>query len=210
MSQVPPPLPVPPIQPQPQPQQAMHAPPQQVLPYATPMAHQDIGAWREGSQLVVTKHIQLLDRCVKCNAPAEGAPWRKTLYWHHPALYIMILFPGLLIYAIVALCVRQNARVGAYLCPIHRKARSRKILIAWLIALAGLASFIGGFALVGDRDTEDMGLIAILCGIVVMIAGGVFGAITSPVLSPAKMEGNYAWLKGAGNDFLANFPPTGR
>jgi hypothetical protein len=54
-----------------------------VLPYATPFSHQVGGAWREGSQLVVTKEVALPPLCVKCNAPAEGPPWTKTLYWHN-------------------------------------------------------------------------------------------------------------------------------
>jgi len=202
MSQVPPPLPVPSLQPQPQ--------AQPVLPYATPFSHQVGGAWREGSQLVVTKEVALPPLCVKCNAPAEGPPWTKTLYWHNPALYVLIVFPGILIYAIVALCVRQRARVSAGLCPVHRKARGRKMLIAWSIAGAGLLTAITGFAIVGDRQTETAGLICILVGILVLIVAGVLGLLFSNVLAPMKMEGNYAWLKGAGNDFLANFPPTGR
>jgi hypothetical protein len=186
------------------------APPQPVLPYATPMSHQPGGAWREGSQLVVTKEIALPPLCVKCNAPADGRPWTKTLYWHNPALYVLIVFPGILIYAIVALCVRQRARVSAGLCATHRKARARKMLIAWLIAGAGLLTAIAGFTIVGDRQTETAGLICILVGFLVLIVAGVLGLLFSNVLAPVKMEGNHAWLKGACNDFLANFPPTGR
>jgi hypothetical protein len=84
------------------------------------------------------------------------------------------------------------------------------MLIAWLIAGAGLLTAIFGFAIVGDMETQTPGLICILVGILVLIVAGVLGLLFSAVLAPVKMEGNYAWLKGAGAEFLANFPPTGR
>ena len=186
-----------------------HQPPQPVLAYATPLAHQGAGVWREGSKLVVTKEIHLPDRCVKCNAPAEGWTIRKTLYWHSPLLYILIFFPGILIYAIVAMVVRQNAKVTAALCPVHRRKRWTTILIAWLAALLGVATVVAGMVLAGDRDTEAIGLVSVLVGFLMIVGGGIYGAIWSAVLSPTKMNGNYAWLKGAGNDYLATFPPTG-
>jgi hypothetical protein len=199
MSQLPPPpLPVPPLEPQ----------TQAVLPYATPTVHHAAGAWRGGAQLIITKNIQLPDRCVKCNAPGDGRMWNKMLYWHNPALYILIVFPGLLIYAIVAVCVRQKAQVGAFLCPVHRAKRKRTLLIVWLLVALGLAAFIGGIMLVGERETEGVGLAALCSGIVLMIGSGIFAAVATPLLSPAKMDGNYAWLKGAGSEFLATFPTT--
>jgi hypothetical protein len=174
------------------------------------MAHQGVGAWREGNRLVVTKHIQLPDRCVKCNAPSDGRAWQKTLYWHHPALYLLIFFPGILIYAIVALIVRQNTRVAAYLCPVHRKSRNRVILLAWFVALLGVATLVFGFGLAMERSTEGVGFLMVFGSLLIVIVAGILGAIFAPPLSPAKMQGNYAWLKGAGNDFLATFPPTGQ
>jgi hypothetical protein len=195
-----PPLPPPPVPPQAQP----------VLPYATPIAHQGQGIWREGSKLVVTKQVELPDACVKCNAPADGWVLRKTLYWHSPLFYLLIVFPGLLIYAIVALVVRQKAVVAAGLCPAHRARRHRTIFVAWLVALLGIAALFAGFGLTGDRDTELLGGLCVFGGLLMIIAGGAYGVIWGSVLSPTKMQGNYAWLKGAGNDFLANFPPTGQ
>src|SRR3712207_3999182 len=78
--------------------------PAAVLPYATPMAYQPtVTAWREGPVLIVPTLVSLPDACVKCSAPAGGWRLRKTLAWHNPLLALMIIFPGLLIYAIVAL-----------------------------------------------------------------------------------------------------------
>jgi len=195
-----------PTQQEPLPQQ--QAPPQPVLAYATPLAHQGAGVWREGNKLVVTKEIHLPDRCVKCNAPANGWVIRKTLYWHSPLLYILIFFPGILIYAIVALVVRQNAKVTAALCPVHRRKRWTTILIAWLVALLGVAAVALGISLAADSDTEGVGVIGIVIGFLLIVGAGIY-AVWSAVLSPTKMQGNHAWLKGAGNDYLATFPPTG-
>src|SRR5438105_154087 len=116
--------------------------PPTVVPYATPVQYQPAGpqaAWREGVTLIVTTQASLPPRCVKCNADVvDGWRWRKSLYWHHPALALMIIFPGLLIYAIVALIVRKKAVVEASLCPVHRANRNTKVATAWI---AGLGAF---------------------------------------------------------------------
>ena len=213
-AQLPVPAPVPPPQqqwPAQQPQQ--YAPvPAQPLAYATPMQYAPMHdlVWREAEKLIIRKDTALPDLCVKCNAPGGGYRWRKTLYWHHPALYLLIFMPGILIYAIVALIVRKKCKVEATLCPRHRSRRNMRLLIGWVTGLLGLASFIGGFVLLADRHTEDYAPFAILAGIVLGIGGLLFGTYGARVLYAKKMDDNFAWLAGAGSEFLANFPPVQR
>lgn len=189
------------------------APPLAVLPYATPLPPAFVGyagAWRgrEDGQLVVTKSVELPDRCVKCNAPGDGRRLRRTLYWHHPALYLVIL-AGVLIYAVVALVVRQQATVVVSLCPVHAAARRRGILVASLIALAGVGSICGAVVVFGDRNFSDYTPFLVTGGILLLLAGAIYGAVRTRLLSAARMQGPYAWLKGAGPEFLETFPPTG-
>ncbi len=83
---------------------------------------------RKGKQLVVELGAVFPDRCLKCNAPAEGFKKRFNVSWHHPALYLLVLL-GLLIYVIVALVVRKTARLDIPLCPRHRALR-RNLMLA--------------------------------------------------------------------------------
>src|SRR5436309_2493776 len=71
--------------------------------------------WRSGPLLVMSQGARLPDRCVKCNAPANGQRLTRKLYWHSPYLYLLILL-NLLIYALVAIFVRKKARVEIGLC----------------------------------------------------------------------------------------------
>src|SRR6476659_7773289 len=88
-----------------------------VIPYATPVsltpAHAPAeAAWQDGPVLVVRKNVILPPLCVKCGEPADGSFIKRSLSWHHPLLYFMILFPGLLIYIIVASCVQERGTVA--------------------------------------------------------------------------------------------------
>lgn len=74
------------------------------------------GVWRHGGQLVMRKDALLPARCVKTNEPTDR--WlRRQLFWHTPALYIMIVFPGLLFYIIAALLFRKTADIKVGLSP---------------------------------------------------------------------------------------------
>src|SRR4051794_16174174 len=99
MSSTPPSLPLPENMPEESlPPIATAAP---VLPYASPIGYgSGPQVWREGNALIVHKYATFSDRCIKCGSTENVTPLRRTLYWHNPALYILILFPGLLIYAI--------------------------------------------------------------------------------------------------------------
>ena len=160
----------------------------------------ELSVWRDGPTLVVRKETVLPPRCVKCNAPAEGRPIRKMYYWHQPLLYLLI-FAGVLIYAIVALIVRESGVVHVNLCPKHRSQRVWSMLAAWLLVPTGLVCLIAGAA-------NESGLIAI-SGLIALIGGIVF-AFLAQLLRPSKIDRFYVWLKGVHNDYLAQFPAITR
>ena len=182
-----------------------------VLPYANArvagMQQNVIGF--DGVGLVMAKGLIAPDRCVKCNAPGDGRPVVKTLYWHHPALFILILFPGLIIYAIVALCVRKSGKVSLSLCPVHRSVRRRNMMIAWGVALLGLTLLIGGPVIASNTNGHDndwIGVTGALSGIVLILTGAILGATIVPVVSPRKIDEYWLYLKGAGRPFLDSLP----
>jgi hypothetical protein len=79
--------------------------------------------WRSDKLLVAAPGAELPDRCVKCNAPAGGRRLKRTLYYHHPAIYLLLLC-NLIIFAIVALIVRKRAVLQIGLCEHHLARRN--------------------------------------------------------------------------------------
>ncbi len=184
--------------------------PVQPLAYATPVGYQhnvSLGPWSDGPQLITPTSMVLPSRCVKCNADCEGYWLKKTYYWHTPALFFLIIFPGVLIYAIVAMIVRKSATIEVGLCPVHRKRRFNFIVSAWALAGVAIVLVIVGLGLNGSRSTESLGAMLALLGIPVLIAAIVMGVVASRVaLSPTKIDARFAWFKGAGAGFLATLP----
>lgn len=176
-----------------------------VIPYATPALYQQqavaaqmAGAWSDGNLLVCTKWIALPNHCcVLCDQPADGEPLKKQFSWHSPWVFFTIL-GGVLIYAILALVISEKAKLVVPLCRRHRSRRSTMILLTWLLVLGGIASLIGA-AVVNEAWPAVVGAVALVAGIVT----GIVGAQT---IRPKRIDGQYAWFKGASAAYLAGLP----
>jgi len=185
-----------------------------MLGYAGPrMAFHQREVFYDGTGLVMAKGCYPPDRCIKCNEPTHGYIWSKTMYWHHPAFYLLILFPGLLVYLIVALCVRKSAKVTVGLCPIHRAARTRRVLIATVSCLLGLGLLIGAPILSSEnpfhmtRDSrQTMTMIGIIGGTVILLAGLIYTAVGVAVVTPRRIDDQFVYLTRAGVPFLSTLP----
>ena len=155
------------------------------------------GVWRYRNQLVVRPDASLPDRCVRCNAPANGYRLKRKLWWHPPAYYALILL-YLLIYVVVAILVRRKAVLMVGLCERHRNQRSRFIITGWLLLLGGFAVLIVG----GSFQP-----LLILVGLLAML-GGLVVAMLMPtrIVYPTRITRDLAWVKGAGSAFLADLP----
>jgi len=173
------------------------------LPKGKYVGHQ--GMWREGKTLLMSKGAEFPDRCVKCNAPAEGYRLKRALSWHSPLLYLMIVFPGLLFYVIVALIVRKTASIRVPLCRRHRAARRRDIAIGWLGSLAGIAIFIGTLA-VADSLSRSAAIGLAFGGIMLLLAAMIYGSLRARIVVPTRIDESMVWLKGIGAEFLAALP----
>ena len=202
--------PAPPQQYQPTPpQMPPQMPPPAMLGYASPRLQQPTygsGLWRQGDRIVATRDIDLGDSCVKCGAACEGWRWNKTLYWHEPWVYVLII-PGILIYAICAMVLRKSARVSAGLCPAHRKRRNIGMLIVWLLSLLGVACIIGGPVLAGNYDSPAAGVTGVLLAFALWIVAVILGNSRVRVLAPKKIDEHYAWFGGAGEAYLQMLQP---
>ena len=177
--------------------------PAPVLSYVTPVAAvAPQGAWREGKVLIVAKNWVLPPVCVKCGAPAEGQAVGRKFYWHHPALYLLILVPyGLLVYLVVALVVMKRGTVYLGLCRTHRHRR-------WILPGAGMCAALGGVAgFVYGAATETPAWLG--AGAVGFIAG-LFMVVAGQTLRAKRVDANYLWLKGVMPLLLEQFPAANR
>lgn len=157
-----------------------------------------MAVWRHGRQIVITRGTQLPDRCVKCNAPSDGIRLKRRLYWHPPALYILLISP--LIYIIVASIISKRATLEIGLCALHRARRRWVLGVAWFAAFWGIYA---GFAwIVGDGENP-----ALLGGCLILILGGLIGGISGTrMVSAAKIDGEFIRLRGTGPDYREALP----
>ncbi|MGH8062515.1 MAG: hypothetical protein ACREO7_10965 [Pseudoxanthomonas sp.] len=173
-------------------------------PYAPPAASLQAEAviaegkyWREGKQLVVRDQCKLPARCIKCGAAAPLAAKPRKFYWHSPAWYLLILL-SILIYAIAALIVRKKVEVTLGLCAGH--SQRRKLGIA--ACLAGIA---GGFVLLFaglSKDSSPM----MLAGPLLVLAGIICGLVFGRLMTPARIDHDFARFNGCSPAFLALLP----
>ncbi len=171
-------------------------------PYAAPKSEiveqKREGLWRDGLLLVIGKGTELPDRCLRCNEPAHGYRLKRTFSWHKPAWYLLVLF-NLIIYIIVAMCVRWTAKVSAPFCPRHRSMRRRAIALGWLGSLAGISLVILG------ASSPDYAIV-IVVGVCLFLGSLIFGVIASQLVVPKKIDENFVWLKKVSPVFLATVP----
>jgi hypothetical protein len=174
-----------------------------VVPYATPMGAgvrtERRVAWR-GKELIIPDGDSIADRCIRCNDTSDGQPIKRRLSWHPSALFLLIIFPGLLIYLIVALIVRKRATIYVGLCQRHRRARRTMIAVAWgLFALS-----IGAFVLVANVRDSDVGGTVAVGGGVGIFASIVMAVIISQQLGyPSCIRPPFVWLKGVNRQYPA-------
>jgi hypothetical protein len=151
------------------------------------------GCWREGDAAVVRRpDAELPDRCVRCNQPAEGYRLQRKLYWHHPAVYLVIVFSPL-IYVILALIMRKTTTVRVGLCPAHRKRRRNGMLIGWIGVLVSITVCTAGIS----SDTPEV----IFGGIGLFLIFPIVGIAMAQVIAPKRMDQYFAWLR-VGKPFL--------
>lgn len=155
-------------------------------------------ATRRGKEMVVPRSASLPANCLKCGNPAS-VPWRKKFYWHSPWLYIMILFPGILIYAIVALFVRKQMELNLPLCEVHHADRKRYRLIGWLM----LIGFLPFGLLLGFYVSEALGWAT---GVGMFLAGLVFLIVSNLGIAPTKIDDSGGVFRGASPAFLKFLP----
>ena len=173
----------------------------QPISYYSPTAQYGGGVWNYGGVLVMHKQAQLPPQCIKCCAPAEGEPLKRKLTWHPGWVYLLIL-PGILIYAIVALAIQEKATVYVSLCEKHRARRRMNLWIAWLIFFGSIACFF----IAANVRGRDMPVYWTMAGIFGILIALIYSVFNSRVVTPDKIDAQYVWLKGICPQFVNQFP----
>ncbi|HYU34954.1 MAG TPA: hypothetical protein VEW48_22620 [Thermoanaerobaculia bacterium] len=162
------------------------------------------GVWRTGDLLVMQKGASLPYRCLVCNQPAS-VQFPRKMYWHHPWVYLMIL-PGILIYAIIAMIVRKRADVVLPLCAEHAAKRKRSATWGNLLLISGFVVMFGSCSLIDSAGDGNFGLVLGL-GFLLLIVGLIVAVGANPVV-PKKIDDYYVWLRKVSASYLAALPPA--
>ena len=157
-----------------------------------------VGIWRQGRRLVTRSETPFPDRCVKCNAPANGFRLKRVLYWAHPA-YLLLILCNLLILLIVYLIVRKKAVLHIGLCEKHRAGRKMGLIVGWSGTLVGFVLLVGAAAL-------ESGWMA-LAGVAVLLFSWIYGGVRASTVAITKMsKENVVWVRGVHKDYLDQLP----
>ena len=168
----------------------------QRLAEGAPLLREGHGSlFRSKRDLVVRQNSPLPDTCIRCNAAANGFKLRRTLSWHSRWYYLLII-PGLLVYAIVAVLVRKKAVVDIGLCEVHQKKRKTIIWACWAGVLAGFSTLF----------LSPLDSVLPVFGILVVIFAMVFGILKSRMIHATKIDPDFVWIRGACPDYLMHLP----
>jgi hypothetical protein len=201
MSQTNPPVPPPPMASQPVPPLGSTA----VLQYATPVSPAGMGhIARQGNILITSLDVDLPDICVKCAAPGDGKRFKKTYYWHSQWVFLIVLV-NIIIYALVAVCVRKKAKVRGTLCRVHRRERALYLFLATITLLLGIPGFFICliWSAADPKAPQPWLWIGAVISLGLIIVGGIWASTKARLLSPKEINRDYAWFKGAGEPFLS-------
>jgi hypothetical protein len=147
----------------------------------------------------MSRKATLPDRCVKSNAPATH--WLKREYRWHEGGTLMAFLVGALVYALIS----EKIRIQVALSDAMRRRRRWAITIGWSSVVLGIVLFFIGMVAAGERHPSA--LVALIpVGLLVMLIGGIYGAIRAQTVSMAKANSTHLWLKGAHRDYLADLP----
>jgi len=155
------------------------------------------GAWRHGEVLVVSEHATLPDRCIKCNAPAEGYLYPKTLLWHTP-LIIPLVVLNFILYALCAFLTRKTMKMQMPLCNHHLRRRRG---LAWTghIMLAAFPILIG-FGIYTSQPPF------VLVGLFLGLVGFALSVIGRNEIWPSRLTPDLAFVRGVDPKWLAALP----
>ncbi|OWK37547.1 hypothetical protein FRUB_06667 [Fimbriiglobus ruber] len=143
--------------------------------------------------------------CMKCGADAETTA-RQSFRWH-PSWVIVLIFIGVLIWAIVALILTKRMTVYAPLCAAHSRYFFKGRLAILVLVLGAVAYGIGagvfGVNVMNGPNSPDWAPAVLILLIVGFFVGLVAAAIVSErLIRPAEITNNEIQLVGVSPEFV--------
>ncbi len=157
--------------------------------------------WRDRETVVVRKDGVLPNCCYKCGQE-PSTHLKRTVYWHSPWLYVTIL-ASLLIYVIVALIVRKQAKLLFPVCASCAKKHRIKMVVGSISFAAGILLLVLGIATSADYNSIAGTVMPI--GILLLIFSVIWAA-SIQFVTAKKMTEDFVWLKRAGKPVLDSLP----
>ena len=154
------------------------------------------GVWRSGRTMVMREDAELPDRCVKTNVPADGHQVQIRLGWHHPALYLLLLW-GVIPYFIVAAFVRTSVTVRVGVSKDAFNSTRRWYIAFWLLVAGALGMCLAAIYLTSLLLWVVLALL--VAAVVVYLSG-------ARIVWATRMGHGYVWIDGVNRDYLASLP----
>ena len=163
-------------------------------PEAEAAQAESVEAWRDARHLVLRSDSFLPDRCMKCNSSTDITRKSERLAYY-PKYNLLTL--GLALVLPFGFLRYKTMMVPLGLCPEHDSGGKNLLIGSGLVAL-GIIALFGGFA-IDVMPVMFLGPVVLGAGFILMVIKG------SPV-AIVKFDGRHMWLKGPGNEYLAEFP----
>ena len=171
------------------------------------------GVWRDGKRLVMRRGVALPDRCVKCNASADGYRLQCKFEWfvrYGPVAELACLF----LLGPWAIWLRKERRIDIVqvgLCTRHRHRRRRLMRACWMVGAFALSLALLAVAIsVADvprwiATREPAGwMLGVAFGLLIL-AILIECTVRSPV-AVGQRDNYCVWLNGVHLDYLADLP----
>jgi hypothetical protein len=161
------------------------------------------GPWRDRKYLVKSKNGPMPDACIKCgDEPAVHL--RKTITWHHPALYLILLLCniGVIAYIITALIVRKKAKLDVPLCAGCAARRKRNLAIGWISFVLSIVMFWLSIFVVDSDDAKMW--VALTGGVLILFS--LIWAVGIQLVLAKKITDQFVWIQKVGKKMLDPLP----
>gem|GEM_PF-1945191 len=158
-----------------------------------------VGVLRDGKNIIVPRGARLPNFCIKCGEPAR-TNLQKTMYWH-PSWLAILIFLGLLPYAIAVLAVRTKMDLTLPLCTLHQEKYKTRRWLSLAILTASIGLLLSCFYLAEDHIPMALGL-----GLVGLLTAGILWELASTLLRANLIDVEKGSFRGASEGFMQKCP----
>jgi len=158
-------------------------------------------AWRDGPLVVVTHESVLPPFCVKTGEPAAGMEWLQVRWYPAWAVFSFVLGP--LAFVALLFIPARKLELGIPISAAMLRTRMRR---QWLARVGLVINFlaIGGLVAATILKSESLFSVSAATFPTSLVVSML---LHRPLLRVKRINARFAWLAGAGENFLAILPP---